>query len=210
MFFYLFFFFFLFYYFVFFIFFFFQAEDGIRAFHVTGVQTCALPIWSVASAFTVAAGGSAASTIIWTSTRHMLRSAARSGSSTVLSAASRRRSASINGSSRSLNEPGSAQVTSWTVRYLTAIPPRPPLLCPSRLLVVTGRVSAGVVRVGRCQLDCLPVLPARAPHLVVPLASLDAPALTRGLFPDGRQVFALVAHGGGPAIECRWQIVVDA
>src|SRR5690606_40661562 len=28
-------------------FFFFQAEDGIRAFHVTGVQTCALPIcWS--------------------------------------------------------------------------------------------------------------------------------------------------------------------
>src|SRR5690606_40974379 len=26
------------------LFFFFQAEDGIRAFHVTGVQTCALPI----------------------------------------------------------------------------------------------------------------------------------------------------------------------
>src|SRR5690606_39788658 len=26
------------------IFFFFQAVDGIRAFHVTGVQTCALPI----------------------------------------------------------------------------------------------------------------------------------------------------------------------
>src|SRR5207302_5182110 len=26
------------------VFFFFQAEDGIRAFHVTGVQTCALPI----------------------------------------------------------------------------------------------------------------------------------------------------------------------
>src|SRR5215475_1112889 len=25
-------------------FFFFQAEDGIRAFHVTGVHTCALPI----------------------------------------------------------------------------------------------------------------------------------------------------------------------
>src|SRR5690606_40478338 len=25
-------------------FFFFQAEDGIRGFHVTGVQTCALPI----------------------------------------------------------------------------------------------------------------------------------------------------------------------
>src|SRR5690606_40923509 len=28
-----------------FIFFFFQAEDGIRDFHVTGVQTCALPIY---------------------------------------------------------------------------------------------------------------------------------------------------------------------
>src|SRR5690606_40134024 len=30
---------------VFFFFFFFQAEDGIRDFHVTGVQTCALPIF---------------------------------------------------------------------------------------------------------------------------------------------------------------------
>src|SRR5690606_40834521 len=29
---------------VMFCFFFFQAEDGIRDFHVTGVQTCALPI----------------------------------------------------------------------------------------------------------------------------------------------------------------------
>src|SRR5690606_39356345 len=29
-----------------FYFFFFQAEDGIRDFHVTGVQTCALPISS--------------------------------------------------------------------------------------------------------------------------------------------------------------------
>src|SRR5690606_10927101 len=27
--------------------FFFQAEDGIRDFHVTGVQTCALPIFGV-------------------------------------------------------------------------------------------------------------------------------------------------------------------
>src|SRR5690606_41971349 len=27
------------------LFFFFQAEDGIRVFHVTGVQTCALPIY---------------------------------------------------------------------------------------------------------------------------------------------------------------------
>src|SRR5438270_2297328 len=30
----------------FFVFFFFQAEDGIRDLTVTGVQTCALPIWS--------------------------------------------------------------------------------------------------------------------------------------------------------------------
>src|SRR6266566_5411669 len=29
-------------------FFFFQAEDGIRDYKVTGVQTCALPIWSAA------------------------------------------------------------------------------------------------------------------------------------------------------------------
>src|SRR5690606_40338822 len=25
----------------------FQAEDGMRDFHVTGVQTCALPIWAL-------------------------------------------------------------------------------------------------------------------------------------------------------------------
>src|SRR2546427_2116341 len=30
--------------------FFFQAEDGIRDLTVTGVQTCALPIWTVARA----------------------------------------------------------------------------------------------------------------------------------------------------------------
>src|SRR5207302_10953009 len=29
------------------LFFFFQAEDGIRDFHVTGVQTCALPIYLI-------------------------------------------------------------------------------------------------------------------------------------------------------------------
>src|SRR2546426_7082460 len=29
--------------------FFFQAEDGIRDYKVTGVQTCALPIWAWAS-----------------------------------------------------------------------------------------------------------------------------------------------------------------
>src|SRR5271165_6013529 len=34
-------------------FFFFQAEDGIRDFHVTGVQTCALPISARAAGLTV-------------------------------------------------------------------------------------------------------------------------------------------------------------
>src|SRR5690606_40935219 len=33
--------------------FFFQAEDGIRDFHVTGVQTCALPIFPQAMAETL-------------------------------------------------------------------------------------------------------------------------------------------------------------
>src|SRR5256885_10556554 len=37
------------------LFFFFQAEDGIRDYKVTGVQTCALPIWHVLDARTVAA-----------------------------------------------------------------------------------------------------------------------------------------------------------
>src|SRR2546422_5674067 len=44
------------------IFFFFQAEDGIRDVAVTGVQTCALPIWCVESAImevVVSAAGSA-------------------------------------------------------------------------------------------------------------------------------------------------------
>src|SRR2546426_2125280 len=31
------------------VFFFFQAEDGIRDYKVTGVQTCALPIWATGS-----------------------------------------------------------------------------------------------------------------------------------------------------------------
>src|SRR5690606_40934855 len=37
------------------LYFFFQAEDGIRDFHVTGVQTCALPILP---AFRIATGSS--------------------------------------------------------------------------------------------------------------------------------------------------------
>src|SRR5690606_40500197 len=37
--------------------FFFQAEDGIRDFHVTGVQTCALPILAVSSSLFDEASG---------------------------------------------------------------------------------------------------------------------------------------------------------
>src|SRR5690349_22327962 len=40
-------------------FFFFQAEDGIRDLYVTGVQTCALPIWPERSAAVSAATCSA-------------------------------------------------------------------------------------------------------------------------------------------------------
>src|SRR5256885_8624207 len=36
------------------VFFFFQAEDGIRDYKVTGVQTCALPIYPVSLAWAVA------------------------------------------------------------------------------------------------------------------------------------------------------------
>src|SRR5690606_39770019 len=36
--------------------FFFQAEDGIRDFHVTGVQTCALPISSLTPVYPTTAG----------------------------------------------------------------------------------------------------------------------------------------------------------
>src|SRR5256885_4064042 len=32
-------------------FFFFQAEDGIRDYKVTGVQTCALPIWKFSKSY---------------------------------------------------------------------------------------------------------------------------------------------------------------
>src|SRR6266496_60075 len=42
---------------VFLLFFFFQAEDGIRDLYVTGVQTCALPIWPDAIVMRHAASG---------------------------------------------------------------------------------------------------------------------------------------------------------
>src|SRR5690606_39944593 len=48
-----------------FFFFFFQAEDGIRDFHVTGVQTCALPIfealWALARFTSVGEWGQSSS-----------------------------------------------------------------------------------------------------------------------------------------------------
>src|SRR5690606_40661137 len=43
------------------IFFFFQAEDGIRDFHVTGVQTCALPIYIRACNMNIFSGSTSAS-----------------------------------------------------------------------------------------------------------------------------------------------------
>src|SRR2546430_5731923 len=42
---------------LFFLFFFFQAEDGIRDLTVTGVQTCALPIYTIECARVAAARG---------------------------------------------------------------------------------------------------------------------------------------------------------
>src|SRR5690606_39807688 len=58
-------------YFLFFVlFFFFQAEDGIRDFHVTGVQTCALPILATLSTSSQ-----------WKSS-HAVRTASTSASST--------------------------------------------------------------------------------------------------------------------------------
>src|SRR5438552_14100460 len=41
---------------IYFFFFFFQAEDGIRDDLVTGVQTCALPIWSPGLRFAAVLG----------------------------------------------------------------------------------------------------------------------------------------------------------
>src|SRR6266508_2988264 len=43
--------------------FFFQAEDGIRDGHVTGVQTCALPIWPDGEERSVLPSASAAATL---------------------------------------------------------------------------------------------------------------------------------------------------
>src|SRR5256885_6911973 len=56
----------------FFFFFFFQAEDGIRDYKVTGVQTCALPILIVSFASSMGA------TLAFLSSRFLFREAVRS------------------------------------------------------------------------------------------------------------------------------------
>src|SRR5690606_39889277 len=62
--------------------FFFQAEDGIRVFHVTGVQTCALPICPACSTATRSAQLSRSSTSCdETSTLQLLSGAASSNPS---------------------------------------------------------------------------------------------------------------------------------
>src|SRR3982750_4998941 len=48
----------------FFFFFFFQAEDGIRDLIVTGVQTCALPIWLAGVAVRRAPGAEAGAPLL--------------------------------------------------------------------------------------------------------------------------------------------------
>src|SRR5690606_39773532 len=53
-------------------FFFFQAEDGIRDFHVTGVQTCALPILSLFSSASLSETMVSNSLFFWS--RSFLRS----------------------------------------------------------------------------------------------------------------------------------------
>src|SRR5690606_40025154 len=71
--------------------FFFQAEDGIRDFHVTGVQTCALPIFvneSAALKRSPGRGRSVASawrTSTWVPANRRASGSARTGSSSTRS-----------------------------------------------------------------------------------------------------------------------------
>src|SRR5690606_40962277 len=53
--------------------FFFQAEDGIRDFHVTGVQTCALPICTTVGPAAVATPGAGVNSRIVPSARSRTR-----------------------------------------------------------------------------------------------------------------------------------------
>src|SRR2546426_4658528 len=72
-------------------FFFFQAEDGIRDYKVTGVQTCALPISSLSVAELVLESGQALPTLVhgrWAATgaRVQVFPAARAQPATVVPA----------------------------------------------------------------------------------------------------------------------------
>src|SRR5439155_12099600 len=77
-------------------FFFFQAEDGIRDGHVTGVQTCALPICSLASG----------RSLRYTSHVSSVEQELNADASELISAAS------IPASTRPLNPAGRSRVTS--------------------------------------------------------------------------------------------------
>src|SRR6266567_6423506 len=79
---------------MFFIFFFFQAEDGIRDLTVTGVQTCALPIWVTTS------GGTAGTLAVFTGSGTIGNSLlSQSGSTVSLSGTLSATSLSGNGAS---------------------------------------------------------------------------------------------------------------
>src|SRR5690606_40789263 len=79
--------------------FFFQAEDGIRDFHVTGVQTCALPILAAAaisaSARAFCRPASAMASFLAASTIWLARWWACSMTSLALARASRRASLAL-------------------------------------------------------------------------------------------------------------------
>src|SRR5256885_16536914 len=62
------------------IFFFFQAEDGIRDYKVTGVQTCALPIFTDSAGTGDAGWGTGARSILGTTSMTGARGASRNRS----------------------------------------------------------------------------------------------------------------------------------
>src|SRR3712207_7383480 len=67
-------------------FFFFQAEDGIRDIGVTGVQTCALPIWRAMSSVAFAVSCASSLTSLATTAKPLPASPARAASIVALSA----------------------------------------------------------------------------------------------------------------------------
>src|SRR5690606_41093817 len=70
------------------LFFFFQAEDGIRDFHVTGVQTCALPIGDTRSTVPLKVLPGSASTCSCTGRPALSVASSRSGTLSVASSLS--------------------------------------------------------------------------------------------------------------------------